>query len=61
MKHDKRKRGEAHPKAKHSQAVVEIVVRIHELGKTPKWISETFNININTIKDWIYRGARAAA
>jgi len=58
---DKRKRGAEHPKARHSQAVVENVVRLHEIGKTPKWISETFNLNINTVKDWIYRGVRAYA
>jgi len=58
---DKRKRGAEHPKATHSQEVVESVVRLHEIGKTPKWISETFNLNINTVKDWIYRGVRAYA
>jgi len=58
---DKRKRGESHPKARHSDQVVELVRQVHEAGMMPKAISEKFNLSIHQINDWIYYRTRVSA
>jgi DNA-directed RNA polymerase specialized sigma24 family protein len=46
---------------KYSQEVVDHVIHLrNNEERSVAWISQTLNIPIDTVRDWLYRGRRAS-
>ena len=46
-------RGEAHPRHKYPDEVVEQARQVRELGWTARQIGEHLGVNMRTVKDWL--------